>query len=104
MTNSIRPVVVASLLGSGEAQDAVVPDGMWTVERPYRAVSLGEKPDQTPGTAAGGWRQNDRKFQHSKQGDLNGQDGVHATTAERPSGAEEPPFRSQSVRSSEEAG
>jgi len=39
-----------------------------------------------------------------KQGDLNGQDGVHATTAEKATGAEEPPFRSQSVRSSEEAG
>jgi hypothetical protein len=47
------------------------------VERPSHAVGLGEKPNQAPGTAAGGWRQNDRKVQHSKQGDLNGQDGVH---------------------------
>ena len=47
------------------------------VERPCHAVSLGEKPNQTPGTTGGGWRRNDRKVRHVKQGDLNGQDGVH---------------------------
>lgn len=53
MTNSIRPNAVASQLGNGEAQDARVPRGMWMAGRPCHAVSPGEKPNQTPGTAAG---------------------------------------------------
>jgi hypothetical protein len=38
MTNSIRPVAVASLLGKGEAQDATVPDMGY---EETRAVRLG---------------------------------------------------------------
>jgi hypothetical protein len=80
MTNSIRPVVVASLLVNGEAQDARVPRGMWTVRRPCHAVSPGEKPNQTPGTATGGWRRNDWKVQQIKQGDLTGTRTRHSGT------------------------
>ena len=50
------------------------------VARPCHAVSLGEKPNQTPGTAASGWRRNDRKVQHSKQGDLTGIRTRHSGT------------------------
>jgi hypothetical protein len=76
MTNSIRPIVVASLLGSGEAQVTLwSPKGM----RPRgRAVSPGRQPNQIPGATVGGWRRNGRKVWYVKQGDLGGDKyGVH---------------------------
>jgi hypothetical protein len=76
MTNSIRPVVVASLLGKGEAQVTLwSPKGMRSTDR---AVSSGKKPNQIPEAATGGWRRNGRKVGYIKQGELNGTKyGVH---------------------------
>jgi len=76
MTNSIRPVVVASLLAKGEAQVTLwSPKGM----RPKGcAVSSQVEPDQAREAATGGWRRNGRKVWYMKQGDLNGDKyGVH---------------------------
>ena len=53
----------------------------------------------TPGRAADGWRQNGRKSQHRNQGDRCG-----AKRCSRPRGPKSRPWRSQSVRSSCEAG
>jgi hypothetical protein len=44
------------------------------------------------------------RFDDVKQGDLNGQEGVHVPDSPRePTGKKRPPFRSQSVHSSDEA-
>ena len=49
MTNSIRPVVSASLLDNGEAQDAVIRSmRMWVGGIRSHAVSLGVNPTKTP--------------------------------------------------------
>ena len=76
MTNSIRPVVVVSLLEKGEAQVTLwSPKGMRLANR---AVSTGKKSNQIPEAATGGWRRNGRKVGYMKQGDLNGdKSGVH---------------------------
>jgi len=59
MTNSIRPVVAASLLAKGEAQDAArFRHTGWTRQK---AVSSGRKQTE-PEATRGGWRRNGRKF------------------------------------------
>ena len=107
ISNSIRLVVVASLLVNGEAQDAEVredADGLKTVPR---GKPRSKTKPKAPGTTIGGWRRNDRKVQHVKQGDLCGIQWEFmcrkAETIGHPR-TKSPPCRSQSVHSSDEAG
>src|SRR5580658_946243 len=53
MTNSIRPVIVASLLGKGEAQNTLWSSGMRSAGRRNCAVGLGPKPDRCSGDDEG---------------------------------------------------
>ena len=70
MTNSIRPVVVASPHVKGEAQLTLVPRGNGRRET-EPAVSLEDQKQTTAsGATRGGWRRNGRKVPHVKQGDL----------------------------------
>jgi hypothetical protein len=99
--NSIRPVGGASLRALCEARP--VAHGSQELLRVKRAGqqdrvrvlkrTVNERKAAAP--PKGGWRQNGRKRERGKQGDLPG--------TERGSWPEEPPGRSQSVRSSEEA-
>jgi hypothetical protein len=97
MTNSIRPVVVASLLVAGEAQSTLVPEGNGRRET-EPAVSLEDKFQATSsGTTRGAWRRNDQKVQRVKWGDL-----LRTRTGLLANGLPSPPSRSQSVHSSVE--
>src|SRR5260370_40337759 len=97
MTNSIRPVVVASQLDNGEAQDAKVPRGMWMVERPSHAVGSGEKPNQRRERQQGVGDRMIGRFNTANKETWADQDGVPATKAARASGDERPPLRRQCV-------
>ena len=89
--NSIRPGCLASLLGSGQAQTDVR-------RKPRRLRgSVSRRSEEQ----SGGWRRNDRKARHTKQGDLSGfQEGVHVVQLVRARAAEEPAGQ-ESERSSE---
>ena len=102
--NSIRPVGGASLRALCEARPVAhasleVPrveragqqDSVRVLKRTVNETKAAEPPK-------GGWRQNGRKRERGKQGDLPGDRTVFM--AKRP---EEPPGRSQSVRSSQQA-
>jgi len=77
MTNSIRPVLAASLPGLGEAQTSAR----------KKPKALRGSVRKRPWGDTGGWRQNGRKARYMNQGDLY-RDGTWQ--------------RSHSVRSSEE--
>src|ERR1035437_2510524 len=91
--SEVRPVAQASRNGKSLAVAGGA--GQRDNERVLKETVSEGKAATSP---SGGWRQNGRKCKRSKQGDLSG-----ATRRSWPQRPEEPPDRSQSVRSSEEA-
>jgi hypothetical protein len=91
--SEVRPAAQASQDGRGSAVGGAGQRGHVRV--------LKEKVNRRKAAASpeGGWRQNGRKRKRGKQGDLPGTE--RRSWPERP---EEPPDRSQSLRSSQEAG
>jgi len=102
--NSIRPVGGTSLRPLCEVRpEAQASQEVLRAERAGQQDSIGvlkETVNERKATMPpkGGWRQNGRKRERSKQGDLPGYRTVFMALV-----PEEPPGRSQSVRSSEEA-
>ena len=92
--SEVRPVAHASRMGKSLAD--VGGAGQRDNERVLKETVSERKAATSP---SGGWRQNGRKRKRDKPGDLPGTE--RRSWPQRP---EEPPGRSQSIRSSEEAG
>jgi len=90
----VRPVAHASRTGKSLAVAGGA--GQQDHERVLKETVSERKAATSP---SGGWRQNGRKRKRGKQGDL--PETERRSWPQRP---EEPPGRSQSLRSSEEAG
>src|ERR1035438_6720432 len=92
--SEVRPAAHASR--NGKSLAATGGAGQRDNERVLKKTVSERKAATSP---EGGWRQNGRKCKRDKQGDLPGTE--RRSWPQRP---EEPPGRSQSIRSSQEAG